>query len=133
MRNVFTLPTRIARARLIGVSFIFIAFLAIALMPAARADNYETLDQSFEFKTGGTIKIDSGLGAVKIEVWAEELVHVTAKKVEPVGHPVALSDVSFFNTKNQLTIKTQVTDPGCRIDLTVYVPRNTNLRITTST
>ncbi|MEW6732573.1 MAG: VWA domain-containing protein [Acidobacteriota bacterium] len=107
------------------------ALVAVPLL-TVKANNYEILDQSFEFKTGGTVKIESGLGEIVIEVWAEELVHVTAKKVEPAGHAIALSDLAFFNTKNQLTIKSQPSDTKARIDMTVYVPRNTNLRIVTT-
>src|SRR5438552_13560645 len=114
MRDVFTLGVRMARAQILGVSLIIIATLTLAPSFASRADNYETLDQSFEFKTGGTVKVESGLGCIKIEVWAEELVHVTARKVEPAGHPVALSDMAFFNTKNLLTIKSQPADPATR-------------------
>jgi VWFA-related protein len=132
MRDVFTHPIRFTRTRLFGLSMIVMAALLLAPIIAIRADNYETLDQSFEFKTGGTVKIEGGSGVVKIEVWAEELVHVSAKKVEPAGHAVALSDLAFFNTKTQLTIKSQPTEPTIKIDMVVYVPRNTNLRITTT-
>lgn len=112
---------------------LIILFLLALPFGVSRANNYETLDQSFEFKTGGTVKIDNGLGDVKIEVWAEELVHVTAKKIEPAGRAVALSDIAFFNTKTQLTIKSKPAEQNGRIDLIVYVPRNTNVRINTTT
>lgn len=118
------------RSRLIGAIFFFLALLII--VPILEAESYEIFDQSFEFKTGGTVKIDNLSGEVKIEVWAEELVHVVAKKVEPAGHPVALSDIAFFNTRNQIQIKTQPAEKTTRIDLTVYIPRNTSLRIITS-
>src|SRR5437867_11418725 len=91
MKDLFTLPILMARLRFVGAPLLFIAALLFAPSLAASADTYETLDQSFEFKTGGTVKIENGLGEVKIEVWAEELVHVIAKKVEPAGHAVALS------------------------------------------
>jgi VWFA-related protein len=118
------------RSRLIGAIFFFLALLIV--VPILEAESYEIFDQSFEFKTGGTVKIDNPSGEVKIEVWAEELVHVVAKKVEPAGHPVALSDMAFFNTRNQIQIKTQPAEKTTRIDLTVYIPRNTSLRIITS-
>lgn len=118
-------------SRLIGVILFFILLLVFA--PTLQANKYEILDQSFEFKTGGTVKIENTSGEVKVEVWAEELVHVTAKKVEPPDTPVALSDVSFFNTKSQINIKSQPAEKTSRVDLSVYVPRNTSLRIITST
>ncbi|KAF0241810.1 MAG: von Willebrand factor type A domain-containing protein, partial [bacterium] len=100
--------------------------------PTLQATKYEILDQSFEFKTGGTVKIENTSGEVKVEVWAEELVHVTAKKVEPPNTPVALSDVAFFNTKSQINIKSQPVEKTSRVDLSVFVPRNTSLRIITA-
>lgn len=113
-------------------SVVLLLLLLLIFSPALQATKYEILDQSFEFKTGGTVKIDNPSGEVKVEVWAEELVHVTAKKIEPPATPVALSDIAFFSTKSQLHIKAQPAEKTSRIDLTVYVPRNTSLRILTS-
>src|SRR5690242_3413016 len=130
MKGDLSLPfTSRPRAKRVLAALALVAALLFLPLIVSHADNYETLDQSFEFKTGGTVKIDGGSGEVRVEVWAEELVHVTARKVEPAGRAVALSDVSFFNTKNQMTIKSQPQDQGTRIDMVVYVPRNTNLRI----
>jgi VWFA-related protein len=126
------LSTLTPQSRLAGAITFLVAALLFAPMLISRADTYETLDQSFEFKTGGTVKIDSGVGEVKVEVWAEELVHVSAKKVEPAGRAIGLSDMAFFNTKSLLTIKSQPAEANTRIDMIVYVPRNTNLRITTA-
>ncbi|MBL8150757.1 MAG: VWA domain-containing protein [Blastocatellia bacterium] len=128
MRSVF-------ESKLVFVLTLTLLFAVITVSNGffrAEAETYEILDQSFEFKTGGTVKIENGSGEIRVEVWAEELVHVTAKKVEPPGHAIALSDVSFLSTKNQINIRSKSTESNIRIDMVVYIPRNTNLRIVTT-
>ncbi len=117
-------------SRLFGAIFFFVTLMFF--VPILQAQNYETLDQSFEFKTGGTVKVENVSGDIKVEVWAEELVHVIAKKVEPAGRPMALSDVAFFNTKSQINIKTQPSEKTSRVNLAIYIPRNTSLRLITN-
>lgn len=84
---------------------------------------FENLDQSLEFRTGGTVRLEHNTGDIRIEIWAEELLHLTLKKAQG---QVSMSDLSIINTKNQIQIKTSDTS----LDLVVYVPRQTNLRIT---
>lgn len=83
----------------------------------------ENLDQSLEFRTGGTVRLEHRTGNIRIEVWAEELLHLTLKKAHG---QVSMSDLSIINTKNQIQIKTS----DSNLDLVVYIPRQTNLRIT---
>lgn len=84
---------------------------------------FENLDQSLEFRTGGTVRLEHRTGNIRIEVWAEELLHLTLKKAHG---QVSMSDLSIINTKNQIQIKTG----DSSLDLVVYIPRQTNLRIT---
>jgi VWFA-related protein len=102
---------------------------------ADQAVDAQLLDESFEFKTGGTLKVENLTGAIQVEVWAEELVHIAAKKVVPLGQSgqvLARNEVSFLHNKSIFTVKTSPTD-NSRIDLQIFVPRNTSLRINSDT
>ncbi len=100
---------------------LLLIILTICLQKAVLC--FENLDQSLEFRTGGTVRLEHRTGNIRIEVWAEELLHLTLKKAHG---QVSMSDLSIINTKNQIQIKTS----DSSLDLVVYIPRQTNLRIT---
>lgn len=63
---------------------------------------FDDLDQSIEFRSGGNVKIENLSGDIRIEVWAEELVHLTARKS---SGQVNQTDLSIINTKNLIQLK----------------------------
>jgi VWFA-related protein len=121
-----------AAAFLLTLMLVGVTLVTTITGQADQSVDSQLLDESFEFKTGGTLKVENLTGAIQVEVWAEELVHVAAKKVTTTGQPLMRNEVAFLHTKSVFTVKTTPVD-NSRIDLQIFVPRNTSLRINSDT
>ncbi|MCS6805177.1 MAG: VWA domain-containing protein [Acidobacteriota bacterium] len=86
-------------------------------------------EQSFQILPGGTVEIDNPSGRVQVETWNEHYVHVKAEKISPAGQPVFFSELSIAASESTIVVGCRPSSADVRIDLTVYAPRNCNVRI----
>jgi VWFA-related protein len=83
-------------------------------------------DRSFEYGPGTTLRIENRSGRTEIEVWGEDLVHVTASKDD--GRAVSASEIGLTQTQTQLAIRCAPAGGTGRIRLKVYIPRVSHIR-----
>lgn len=95
----------------------------------AHSQKPPTFEQSFQILPGGTVEIENPSGRVQLETWDEPYVHVKAEKVRPAGQPVFFSEISIAASESTIVVGCRPSGADVRINLTVYAPRNCNVRI----
>lgn len=95
----------------------------------AHSQKPPTFEQSFQILPGGTVEIENPSGRVQLETWDEPYVHIKAEKVRPVGQPVFFSEISIAASESTIVVGCRPSGADVRINLTVYAPRNCNVRI----
>ncbi|HND19688.1 MAG TPA: VWA domain-containing protein [Acidobacteriota bacterium] len=96
------------------------------------ADSDDVFEQSFEVGSNANIKVDNPAGTIAVEVWGEDLVHVVAARKGGGSQRVLQSEVSFWKGANQITIVCPAKLDAGPINLKIYIPRRTHLRLTSN-
>jgi VWFA-related protein len=103
---------------------VLLSVLWIPVVPARAAA--KIYDRSFEYGPGTTLRIENRSGRTEIEVWGEDLVHVTASKDD--GRTVSASEVGLTQTRTQLAIRCAPAGGTGGMRLKVYIPRVSHIR-----
>ena len=101
--------------------------------PTLQAQGAATRTETFSFNPGGQVRVENSRGATRVEVWEDQSVRVVAEKRTPAGSPLDPNDLTLMSIQDTIYVQCkQSTRPG-RIDLIVYVPRQSHLRVTGGT
>jgi Ca-activated chloride channel family protein len=109
------------------------AMLFIIAFPAAaltlRAQNGALRIESFTLQPGGEVQIDNSRGSTRIEAWDSTTVRVVAEKKTPDSRGIESNELVMMGAGNKLIIECRQASQPARIDLTLYVPRQSYLQI----
>jgi VWFA-related protein len=83
--------------------------------------------ESFALKPGGQVRIENARGGINVEVWEGQQVRITAEKTN--GTPIERSDLVLMAAQNTVLVQCKQGAQMGRIDLMVYVPRNSHLQL----
>jgi von Willebrand factor type A domain. len=120
-------PTR--RRRVIRVASLICLTLLVINHPTARAQASPTRIESFELNADGQVRIENMRGAIRIDVWEMPTVRVVAEKRSPLGAALEPNELLLMGIQNTITIQCRQSNRAGRIDLTVTVPRQSQLQI----
>ncbi len=117
------------RRRAIGVATLIGLTLFVINHPLARAQASATRIESFDLSAGGQVRVENMRGAIRIDVWEMPTVRVVAEKRTPVGAALEPNELLLMGIQNTITIQCRQANRAGRIDLTVTVPRQSQLQI----
>jgi VWFA-related protein len=115
--------------RSISVASLVCLILLIAHTPAAHAQGSATRIESFDLTPGGLVRVESMRGAVRIDVWEMPTVRVVAEKRLPAGAAIEPNELLLMGIQNTITIQCRQTNRAGRVDLTITVPRQSQLQV----
>jgi VWFA-related protein len=95
-----------------------------------RAQGAATRTETFSFNPGGQVHVENARGATRVEVWEDQTVRVVAEKRTPSGSSLDANDLVLMSIQDTIYIQCKQSRHPGRIDLIVYVPRQSHLRIT---
>src|SRR5689334_6614510 len=98
-------------------------------LPAALAQGSATRIESFDLNPGGLVRIENMRGAVRIDVWEMPTVRVVAEKRAPAGAALEPNELLLMGIQNTITVQCRQTNRAGRVDLTVTVPRQSQLQV----
>jgi VWFA-related protein len=112
--------------------------LLFSLLVIAYAINTSTLQaqgaatraETFSFNPGGQVRVENSRGATRVEVWEDQTVRVVAEKRTPSGSSLDPNDLALMSIQDTVYIQCKQSPRPGRIDLIVYVPRQSHLRVT---
>jgi VWFA-related protein len=127
--------TRRDRSR---VSSRFRTPLFFALLAAACLINSSTLQaqgtavrtETFSLDFGGQVRIENSRGATRVEVWEDQTVRIVAEKRTPSNSSLDPNEIVLMSIQNTVYIQCKQSPHPGRIDLIIYIPRQSHLRIT---
>jgi VWFA-related protein len=120
-------PTR--RRRAIRVASLICLTLLVINHPMAQAQASATRIESFDLNADGLIRIENMRGAIRIDVWEMPTVRVIAEKRLPVGATLEPNELLLMGIQNTITVQCRQSNRAGRIDLTVTVPRQSQLQV----
>ena len=94
-----------------------------------RAQGSAVRTETFSVNPGGQVRIENVRGATRVEVWEDQTVRVVAEKRTPAGSALDSNDLVLMSIQNTVYIQCKQSARPGRIDLTVYVPRQSHLRL----
>src|SRR5436853_6579308 len=120
-------PTR--RRRVIRAASLICLTLLVINHPTARAQASATRIESFDLNADGQVRIENPRGAIRIDVWEMPTVRVVAEKRSPLGAALEPNELLLMGIQNTITIQCRQTKRAGRVDLTVTVPRPSQLHV----
>src|SRR5690349_3926927 len=118
-----------APRRFVIVASLVNLILIATLLPSAHAQGSATRIESFDLNPGGLVRIENMRGAVRIDVWEMPTVRVVAEKRAPVGSALEPNELLLMGIQNTITVQCRQTNRAGRVDLTVTVPRQSQLQV----
>ncbi|HJQ25884.1 MAG TPA: VWA domain-containing protein [Blastocatellia bacterium] len=85
--------------------------------------------ESFDLNGDGQVRIENMRGAVRIDVWEVPTVRVVAEKRTPAGAALEPNDLLLMGVQNTITVQCRQANRAGRIDLTVTVPRHSQVQV----
>src|SRR5262245_10989444 len=83
--------------------------------------------ETFSLKPNGEISVENSRGSTRVEAWDYQSVRVVAEK-KAVGKTLEPGELVLMGAQNSLMVQCK---PGAgRIDLTLYVPINSQIQVT---
>ena len=120
-------PTR--RRQINRVAALLCLSLLVINYPAAHAQAGAVRIESFDVNGDGQVRIENMRGAVRIDVWEVPTVRVVAEKRTPAGAALEPNDLMLMGIQNTITVQCRQTNRPGRIDLTVTVPRHSQVQV----
>ncbi|HEX8088727.1 MAG TPA: VWA domain-containing protein [Blastocatellia bacterium] len=114
-------------------SISLLAVVCIITTSTLRAQGAATRTETFEFNSGGQVRVENARGATHVEVWEDQTVRVVAEKRTPAGASLDANELVLMSIQNTVYVQCKQSPRPGRIDLTVYVPRQSHLRVTGGT
>ena len=105
-------------------------FACIINTSTLRAQGAATRTETFALDFGGQVRIENARGSTRIETGEDQTVRVVAEKRTPVGSSLDANELVLMSVQNTIYIQCRQSPRPARIDLTVYVPRQSHLRVT---
>ncbi|MFP5263276.1 MAG: VWA domain-containing protein [Blastocatellia bacterium] len=93
------------------------------------AQGAATRTETFELNSGGQVRVENARGATHVEAWEDQTVRVVAEKRTPAGASLDANELVLMSVQNTVYIQCKQSPRPGRIDLTVYVPRQSHLRV----
>jgi VWFA-related protein len=124
---LFLAPTR--RRRIIRMVALTCLTVFVIYHPNVRAQASATRIESFDLNAGGQVRVENMRGAIRIDVWEMPTVRVVAEKRAPAGAPLEPNELLLMGIQNTITVQCRQANRAGRIDLTVTVPRGSQLQI----
>ena len=85
--------------------------------------------ETFDLSPGGRVRIENLRGATRVEVWDIPSVRVVAEKKAPAGTALEPNDLILMGIQNTITLQTRQSGRGGRIDMTITVPRQSQVEL----
>lgn len=117
------------RRRMTRVASLICLTLLVINHPFAQAQAGATRVESFDLTADGLIRIENLRGAVRVDVWEMPTVRVVAEKKAPVGAAIEPNELLLMGIQNTITVQCRQMNRAGRIDLTVTVPRQSQLQV----
>ncbi|MEN3333939.1 MAG: hypothetical protein V7641_3304, partial [Blastocatellia bacterium] len=117
------------RRRIIRVASLICLTLLVINHPTARAQASAMRIESFDLNMDGQVRIENMRGAIHLNVWEMPTVRVIAEKRSPLGAALESNELLLMAIQNTVTIQCRQSNRAGRIDLTVTVPRQSQLQI----
>ena len=117
------------RRRIVRVASLIGLMLFVINHPLARAQASATRVESFDLNPGGQVRVENMRGAIHIDVWEMPTVRVVAEKRTPVGAALEPNELLLMGIQNTITVQCRQSNRAGRIDLTVTVPRQSQLQV----
>ena len=114
------------RTAIAGVATLFV----LAMATGSRADGTGKRVETFNLSPNGVVKVENYRGSVRVEVWNQPTVQVTADKTDPKDGPLSPSDLVLMSINGNVTVECKQNGKPDRIDLTLYVPRHAHVKVT---
>ena len=110
-----------------------VALLCLAILvinhPYASAQASAMRIESFDLNADGLVRIENMRGAIRIEVWEMPTVRVVAEKRSPAGSALDPNELLLMGIQNTITVQCRQTARAGRIDLTVTLPRRSQVQV----
>src|SRR4051812_38238232 len=127
-QSMFNLaPTR--RRRMTLVVALLSLTIPVINHPYASAQASAIRIESFDLNADGLVRIENMRGAIRIEVWEMPTVRVVAEKRSPAGSPLDPNELLLMGIQNTITVQCRQTARASRIDLTVTLPRRSQVQV----
>lgn len=94
------------------------------------AQGSSTRVESFALKPGGEVRVENSRGSTRVDAWEGRTVRVTAEKKAPTESALEAGELVLMGMGNTVFIGCKQGSSPARIDLTVYVPRGSQLEVT---
>jgi VWFA-related protein len=117
------------RRRIVRVASLIALMLFVINHPLARAQASATRIESFDLNPGGQVRVENMRGAIHIDVWEMPTVRVVAEKRTPVGAALDPNELLLMGIQNTITIQCRQSNRAGRVDLTVTIPRQSQLQV----
>jgi VWFA-related protein len=95
-----------------------------------RAQGTAVRAETFALNSGGQVRVENARGATRIEAWEDQTVRVVAEKRTPAGSSLDPNELVLMSIQNTVYVQCKQSARAGRIDLTVYIPRQSHLRVT---
>jgi VWFA-related protein len=112
-----------------ALSISLLAILCLIDTSKLMAQGAVTRTETFELSSGGQVRVENARGATHVEAWEDQTVRVIAEKRTPAGSPLDANELVLMSVQNTVYIQCKQSPRPGRIDLTVYVPRQSHLRV----
>src|ERR1044071_8052294 len=117
------------RRRIMRVASLIVLTLFVINHPLAPAQASATRIESFDLSAGGQVRVENMRGAIRIDVWEMPTVRVVAEKRTPVGAALEPNELLLMGIQNTITVQCRQSNRAGRVDLTVTVPRQSQLQV----
>ena len=105
-----------------------IVLLALCCVPVARvhAQGSSLRSETFTLRPGAEVRVENPRGATRVETWDSTNVRVLAeKKSGKEDVPIEPSELVMMGAGNTLIIEARHANLPGRLDLTLYIPKQT--------
>ena len=104
-----------------------IAGLPVTAVRGAQGNSVRV--ENFSLRPGGEVRVENARGATRVESWDSASVRVVAEKKTPVGSSLEPNEMVMMGAGNALIIECRQSAMPARIDLTLYVPKQSQLEL----
>ena len=118
-------------ARILILSLLVaVGFVCVVNSKTIKAQGSAMRVETFRLNPGGQVQVENTRGAIRVLSWDDAAVRVVAEKKMPSGSPLDPSDLMLMRVQNTVVVKCRQGAATGRVDLTVYVPRDSAIQLT---
>src|SRR5438128_4451121 len=120
-------PTRRSCIRFVCLISLF-AFAAAASITTLHAQGSAIRVETFSLRPNGRVIVENSRGAINVESWQNQAVRVVAEKKTPAAGSIDPGELVLMGAQNSIIVQCKA-GTG-RIDLTLYVPADSSVQLT---